>query len=217
VRLEPHFERMNHLKVNVQQSILTLASHGWSRRRIARELKLDRATVRRHLEGAEANAAISTPGSDSTADSNAAISTPGSDSAARSEPATIVPSVSVAGAGRKSVCAPWAVVIQAALSAGLSAQRIYQDLVTEHSFPGSYQTVKRFVRKLSAITVLPFRRMEVEPGAEAQIDFGQGAWVIQPDGRKRRPHLLRVVLSHSRKGYSEVVWRQSTEEFIRGL
>jgi transposase len=217
VRREPHLGRMNYLKVNVQQSILTLAGHGWSRRRIARELKLDRATVRRRLEGAEANAAISTPGSDSTADSNAAISTPGSDSAARSEPATIVPSGSVAGAGRKSVCAPWAVVIQAALSAGLSAQRIYQDLVTEHSFPGSYQTVKRFVRKLSVITVLPFRRMEVEPGAEAQIDFGQGAWVIQPDGRKRRPHLLRVVLSHSRKGYSEVVWRQSTEEFIRGL
>jgi hypothetical protein len=24
-------------------------------------------------------------------------------------------------------------------------------------------------------------------------------------------------LSHSRKGYSEVLWRQTTEEFIRGL
>ena len=61
---------MNQLKVNVQQSILTLAAHGWSRRRIARELKLDRATVRRHLEGALANAAISTLGSGNAADSN---------------------------------------------------------------------------------------------------------------------------------------------------
>src|SRR5437667_115539 len=65
---------MNQLKVNVQQSILTLAAHGWSRRRIARELKLDRATVRRHLEGALANAAISTLGSGNAADSNTAVS-----------------------------------------------------------------------------------------------------------------------------------------------
>jgi transposase len=208
---------MNYLKVNEQQSILTLAGHGWSRRRIARELKLDRATVRRHLEGATANAAISTPGSGSAADSNTAISTLGSESIGGSEPAGIATAGSAVGPGRKSVCLPWAGRIEAAVTAGLSAQRIYQDLVTEHSFPGSYQAVKRFVRKLSALTVLPFRRMEVEPGAEAQIDFGQGAWVVQPDGRKRRPHLLRVVLSHSRKGYSEVMWRQSTEEFIRGL
>src|SRR5271168_3074072 len=58
--------------------------------------------------------------------------------------------------------------------------------------------------------------MEVEPGAEAQVDFGQGAWVIV-DGKRKRPHLFRVVLSHSRKGYSEVVWRQTTESFIRCL
>ena len=208
---------MNHLKANVQQSILTLAGHGWWRRRIARELKLDRATVRRHLEGTGANAAISTLGSGSAADSNTAISTLGSESEPPSEPATISSPGSVAGAGRKSVCERWAASIEAALRTGLSAQRIYQDLVTEQSFPGSFQAVKRFVRKLSAVTLLPFRRIEVEPGAEAQIDFGQGAWVIQPDGRKRRPHLLRVVLSHSRKGYSEAMWRQSTEEFIRGL
>jgi hypothetical protein len=35
------------------------------------------------------------------------------------------------------------------------------------------------------------------------------------DGRRKRPHLFRVVLSHSRKGYSEVVWRQTTGSFIR--
>src|SRR5271168_2238549 len=58
--------------------------------------------------------------------------------------------------------------------------------------------------------------MEVEPGAEAQVDFGQGAWV-EVDGKRKRPHFFRVVLSHSRKGYSEVVWRQTTECFIRCL
>jgi hypothetical protein len=37
------------------------------------------------------------------------------------------------------------------------------------------------------------------------------------EGKRRRPHLFRAVLSHSRKGYSEVVWRQSSESFIRCL
>src|ERR1700691_1897687 len=59
--------------------------------------------------------------------------------------------------------------------------------------------------------------MESLPGDEMQVDFGQGAWVVGPDGRKHRPHLFRAVLSHSRKGYTEVVWRQTTETFIRCL
>ena len=37
------------------------------------------------------------------------------------------------------------------------------------------------------------------------------------EGKRRRPHLFRVVLSRSRKGYSEGVWRQTTENFIRCL
>ena len=58
--------------------------------------------------------------------------------------------------------------------------------------------------------------MEVDPGQEVQVDFGQGAWVIE-EGRRRRPHLFRMVLSHARKGYSEAVWRQTSESFIRCL
>ena len=39
---------MNQLKVNQQQTIVSLIEQGWSKRRIARELGLDRATVRKH-------------------------------------------------------------------------------------------------------------------------------------------------------------------------
>jgi hypothetical protein len=63
---------------------------------------------------------------------------------------------------------------------------------------------------------LPFRRMECAPGQELQVDFGLGAWVME-NGKRRRPHLLRAVLSHSRKGYSEVVWQQTSESFLRCL
>ena len=100
---------------------------------------------------------------------------------------------------------------------GLTAQRIWQDLKAEHGFDGSYQSVQRFVKRLRATTPLPFRRMETGPGEQAQIDFGRGAPIITPDGRRQRPHLLRVVLSCSRKAYSEVVPRQTTEHLIRAL
>ena len=87
---------------------------------------------------------------------------------------------------------------------------MYQDLVTDHEFVGSYPSVRRYVAKLNNKTSLPFRRIEVGPGEEAQIDFGTGAPVVDENGKRRRTHVLRVVLSHSRKGYSESVFRQTT-------
>jgi transposase len=189
---------MNRLNVSLQQSIATLAAKGWSSRKIARELDLDRETVRRYRRASDSKPAIVPPGS-----------------AEDSEPKpAIVPAGSKAG--RASHCARFSSVIEAALLAGLSAQRIYQDLVAGHGFTGSYDSVKRFVRRLSQQAEPPFRRMECAPGQELQVDFGLGAWVRE-GSKRRRPHLFRAVLSHSRKAYSEVVWRQTSESFLRCL
>jgi len=192
---------MNQLKVNQQQTILALQQRGWSKRRIARELDLDRATVRKYLAAAEAKSP--TPQTGSAASSPAKSAT---------DPQTGSP----AGCGPTSLCEPWREQIEAALARGLSMQRIYQDLVVERQFAGSYFAVRRFVVRLVGKQELPFRRMECGPGQELQVDFGQGAWVVE-NGQRRRPHLFRAVLSCSRKGYSEVVWRQTTESFIRCL
>jgi transposase len=189
---------MNELKVSLQHSIATLAAKGWSGRKIARELGVDRQTVRRYRVQPDSKPAIPPTGSAGGSDPKPAIVPAGS------------------RAGRTSQCAPLAPVIEAALLAGLSAQRIYQDLVSSHDFTGGYDAVKRFVRRLSQRTDLPFRRMECAPGQELQVDFGLGAWVME-NGKRRRPHLFRAVLSHSRKGYSEVVWRQTSESFLRCL
>lgn len=201
---------MNYLEMSLQQSIVTLRSHGWSFRRIARELDIRRETVSKYVRQYES-------------DSKPAKVPPGSEETPEPKPANLPAGSTAAEPGKvpagslirtRSQCELWRDPIEQALQAGLSAQRIYQDLVAEHEFVGSYDAVKRFVRRLEAVQELPFRRMEVEPGQEAQVDFGQGAWVIE-NGKRRRPHLFRVVLSHSRKGYSEVVWRQTTESFIR--
>jgi transposase len=131
----------------------------------------------------------------------------------------------IAGESR-SRCAPFREIIELKCEQGLSAQRIWQDLRVEHGFAGGYQSVQRFVRTLQRSRPVPFRRMECEPGTEAQVDFGTGAPVITPEGkplpvgvksRRRKSHVLRIVLSHSRKGYSESVYHQTTENFIRCL
>lgn len=202
---------MNQLKVNQQQTILSLHAQGWSKRRIARELGLDRGTVRKYV----AQAGSKSPTDPQTgSEPKPPTPQPGSEPSAPSKPAT---DPQPGSGGPKSCCEPWRKRIAQAWEAGLSLQRIHQDLVTEEAFDGSYHSVRRFVRRLDpAAAELPFRRMECAPGEELQVDFGQGAWVVE-EGKRRRPHLFRAVLSHSRKGYSEAVWRQDTETFIRCL
>jgi transposase len=117
--------------------------------------------------------------------------------------------------GTRSLCAGFREVIAPMLELGLSAQRIYQDLVGGHGFCGSYPSVSRYVAKLKAREPERVWRIECQPGEELQVDFGLGAPLFEAGGRTRRTWLFRAVLSYSRKGYSEVVLRQDTETFIR--
>ena len=117
----------------------------------------------------------------------------------------------------RSQCEPLRPIILAKLEQGLTAQRIYQDLVSDHGFGGRYWSVRRFVATVGEAAPLPMRRMECAPGDEAQVDFGAGAPVIDADGHRRRTKVLRVVLSHSRKAYSEATFREGTDEFLQCL
>lgn len=207
---------MNQLKVNEQQTIVRLHQQGWSKRRIARELGMDRATVRRYLAGKEPKSPTPQTGSADPGDSKPPTPQTGSSEVSDSKSPTNPHTGSPCGFGPESLCEPWKEQIEKWLQQGLSIQRIYQDLVLERQFAGSYYSVRRFVLRHHDAVELPFRRMECEAGQEAQVDFGQGAWILE-EGKRRRPHLFRVVLSHSRKAYSEVVWRQTTENFIRCL
>jgi transposase len=182
--LPQEVQMANQLKMATVQFILALHAQGWSGRRIARELGVDRETVSRYVAGSKpANAPISRSG-------ESALSNPAN--------------APIRVAGRVSHCAAWQDIIQAKREQGLTARRIHQDLVNEHGASLSYDSVRRFLRKLGWVKTLPFRRLESAPGAEAQVDFGTGVPIIGADGRKRRTHVFRIVLSHSRKAYSEV-------------
>lgn len=196
----------NRLKMAMNETILSLHRRGWSNRRIARELGVDRDAVSRHVREfmAASKAAKAPPGSEEVlAGLKAAKAPPGSPGPGRR--------------GRSSLCEAWRPLILDKLAAGLTAQRIYQDLATEHSFAGKYPSVRRFVHQLGREHAVPFRRMECAPGEEAQVDFGTGAPVVTASGQRRRTHVFRIILSHSRKGYSEAVYRQSTEDFLACL
>jgi transposase len=215
----------NLLKMALVDTILSFHRLGWSNRRIARELGIDRDAVSRHIQQAraQAKAAKAPPGSEEAAaeakaakaptgsgdaetEAKAAKAPPGSETMA--EPALVPAS--------RSFCAAWHAVILTKVEAGLTAQRIYQDLVSEHGFAGKYHSVRRYVRRLGVAQALPFRRMECAAGEEAQVDFGSGVPLTTATGR-RRTYVFRIILSHSRKGYSEVVFRQTTDSFLTCL
>lgn len=121
------------------------------------------------------------------------------------------------GAGRTSKCEPFRTEVEAKLELGLDAKRIFEDLLSEVAFEGSYASVQRFVKAAKSATPKRVWRMEVEPGEEAQIDYGTMMLIEGEDGRLKRVQLLRITLSYSRKSYSEAMMKQDCESFIRGL
>lgn len=61
---------------------------------------------------------------------------------------------------------------QAAAKRPESMRMLYEELVLEHGYTGSYQAVRRYVRRRVAVpAVRPSRRVETKPGAQAQIDW----------------------------------------------
>ncbi|TWU54332.1 Integrase core domain protein [Rubripirellula tenax] len=200
------------LAMDKSLAISNLRDAGYSQRRIAKTLGVSRGAVRRHLAGESSNRTIAPTAPialapTGSADSNSTTAPTGSDQSQATDSAAV----------GNSQCEPFRDIVIQKCQAGLSARRIHQDLVADHGADVSYWSVNRFVQALGRTTELPFRRMEVRPGEELQVDFGTGAKIRNPDGTYRRTHVFRAVLSHSRKGYSEAVFRQDTESFIRAL
>src|SRR3974390_251939 len=111
----------NVLKVHEQNTIEQLAAQGWSRRRIAQHLQIDRKTVRRYLKAAAKSPTTSTP---AHKPQKPPLSTPRQPNGPE-----LVVVAARAEAGRPSFCEAHRQRIECKLGAGLSAQRIHQDLV----------------------------------------------------------------------------------------
>ncbi len=197
----------NRLSMAKISSIETLHQSGHSNREIGRLLGVDRGAVNRYIRNLKADTAEKRP----NPQTGSGLTGVNSDS----HPASGSATNSLPTIGPASQCKSYRVQIETKLDQGLSVARIHQDLRSDHGFTGSYHSVRRFALRLGSKTTLPFRRLETLPGEELQIDFGTAAPVIDADGKKRRPWMLRLVLSCSRKAYSEVVYQQTTDNFIQ--
>ncbi len=145
----------NELKMATVNTITKLLEKGWKQRRIARTLGVNRETVARYARlrrNAESKPVNPTLGPEGPPSPKPANPTPGFLS------------------GPTSLCDPFRGIITQKLDCGLEGVRIWQDLVHENGFAGSYSSVKRFLRHLRPTQELPFRRMECPPGEEMQVD-----------------------------------------------
>lgn len=218
----------NVLKMEKQILIRELLALGWSYRRIERETGIRRETISRYDPNHARYAAPEDPPDGEPAKVPTEALTPTTHSRPKCPPAstdradTDRADRSSSDAGlplarqptRVSNAAPFDAVIRQKLDLGLSAQRIYQDLVLEEAYAGSYDSIKRYVRTLKARTPELVARVHVAPGQEAQVDFGLAA-PTRHRSTYRRPWLFKMVLSHSRHSYEEAVWGQDVETFIR--
>lgn len=204
----------NSVPMTTREAIRALDQRGYSKRKIARELGIHRKTVGRYLREGPTRA---------PEDSKCTTPFPGSEpnlagsgeGPPGSKCTTPPPGSRVPGGGPQSACEPYRELIESKLAQGLHGKRIWHDLVTERGFGHGYESVKRFVRKLRAREPQRVWRMECLAGEEAQVDYGT-LWVGL-GGKRRKIHVLRVTLSHSRKGYTEAMARQDTESFVRGI
>ena len=209
----------NYLKMPKKAQVLALLELEWSYRRIEAETGVRRETVSRYDRTRRSNAAKTFPGSDTSLPSGSPDLQPGQESKAAETFAGSDPKAAKTFPGStprpRFAAAVYRAAITEKLDAGLSLQRIWQDLVEEYGYGASYESVKRFVR-----TIAPQRRavgvFHCAPGAEGQIDFFRGAPTLDAaTGEWRRPWIFRLTLGHSRHGYEEAVWDQKLETFLR--
>jgi transposase len=221
----------NVLSEEKKQQVIALGKLGWSLRRIERFTGVRRETAGAYLKaagivvrppGAWRRQAPAKPAIEVTPDFLEAKPAHGlTPDLPEAKPATVTPDLATPFSENQgspdpspssaSTCEPYRELIEQGLSRGRNAKAIWQDLVSDHGFAGSYQTVKRFVRKIrgsqrpqaAGIILTP-------PGEEAQVDYGSGPMVRHPQsGKYRRSRLFVLTLGYSRKSVRLLTWRSS--------
>jgi transposase len=200
-----------------QEQVIALGRLGWSLRRIEKATGVRRETAGVYLRSA--GIALRTPGGwghKPPAKAATWVTADPEDSKPAIEVTTGFgsPGSPPIQDGRRTVgaCEAYRERIALELSRGRNATGIWQDLVDGHGFTGSYQGVKRFVRKLRG-HMSPEARVIIEtrPGEECQADYGTGPMVRDPDsGKYRRTRLFVLTLGCSRKCVRLLVFKSST-------
>jgi transposase len=182
------------------QEVLRLLRDGVSDRETARLLRLNRRTVVRYREWAEAQELLSGElPSAQELEARLAVTLPG-----------VVPPQ------QTSTVEAYRAEIAAYRGQGVEVAAIRARLEETHQVPVSYSAVWRLVRGLTpAGAPAAFVRVEVAPGSEAQVDFGYAGQQVDPtSGLLRKSWVFVLVLSWSRHLYAELVFDQRVETWL---
>jgi transposase len=220
----------NVLSEEKKQQVIALGKLGWALRRIEQATGVRRETAGAYLKaagiairppGAWGRRAPAKPANEVTTDSSEAKpATEVTTGPAHSKPANEVttdfgqPISPPTGNPQRatSACKPYREFIQQGLSRDRNAMAIWQDLVSDHGFPHGYQSVKRFIHKLRGSDSPPaVGIIQTAAGEEAQVDYGSGPMVRDPQsGKYRRTRLFVLTLGYSRKSVRLLLFRSSS-------
>jgi len=88
-------------------------------------------------------------------------------------------------------------------------QQLWQFLTEEHAYPGSYKSVRKYVRGVfDKPKQRAFRRVETAPGAQTQSDWQEDKVLI--DGVATKVYGFVMTLSHSR--LTALIWSRSMNQ-----
>jgi transposase len=86
-----------------------------------------------------------------------------------------------------------------------SVKALYEGLVLEHGFTGSYKSVLRYVRRRSVPPAIrPIRRVETEPGTQSQVDWLTTRVYVEQLGGTVKLNAFLMALSYCRMW--SVIW-----------
>ncbi|HEY9227148.1 MAG TPA: IS21 family transposase, partial [Gemmatimonadaceae bacterium] len=194
----------NVLSEHKRQQVLALGRLGWPLRRIEEETGIRRETASGYLKAA--GIPVRRTGG------RPKVWPPEANPATTPVVSTDSVLIRPSRAPTASACEPYRELIVEAVGRGRNAMAIWQALVDAHGFPGRYASVRRFVGSLRGAVVEPRAIITTAPGEEAQVDYGEGPMVRDPQTQTyRRTRLFVFTLGYSRKAVRLLVWRSSAQ------
>ena len=181
------------------REVLRRVRAGESDRTIAQTMKIDRKTVRRYREWA-AECGLLEGELPALRELQTCLAT------------TLPPAVPPQNV---STVEPYRDIVMRLRLTGVEVAAIHARL-QERGYSGSYAAVHRFVQRLEPVTPEVTVRVETRPGEEAQVDFGYGGRMWDPDTETaRKTWAFVMTLSWSRHQYVEFVYDQQVATWLR--
>lgn len=186
------------LKLMEIRELIRHIREGRSDRQIAKDLEIDRRTVKRYREWGKEQGYLEGE-------------LPNHESLLKALDYTMPEKTPPQNRSRAD---PFRARIEELLKEKVKVTAIY-DRLKDQGYAGSYMSVLRLARKIEPKEVETFTRKECQPGEEAEIDFGYVGMMRDGEGNFRKTWAFVMVLGWSRYAYVKFVFNQKVETWLR--